>query len=386
MKTKTVMVTYGTRPEAIKLAPVIRLLREDSRFLTLVVSTGQHREMASQVTTLFGFKPDIDLGLMHKRQPLNRILSRSLKGLDYILKDNKPDLVLVQGDTSTAASAAIAGFNRRAEILHLEAGLRSNDLSSPFPEEANRKIISAIATHHLAPTQLAKENLLREGVPNHSITVTGNTVIDSLQTIASRGSEISNPEIQIALRTYNRHIVFTTHRRENISTLAEISTAIATLAKRYTDVGFYVPMHLNPKVQKRLLPTLTSLPNVVTTGPLPYDQFVELMKRSDLIITDSGGIQEEAPALRIPALLIRDNTERPEAIQSGAVKLVGSNPRQIDKVASELLDSPPKLTAMKNATNPYGDGCASTRTIQVIEELLGLTATSSLAEFDPRLA
>lgn len=381
--TKKIMVAYGTRPEAIKLAPVIQRLRADSRFETLIVSTGQHREMVNQVTEIFGFKPDIDLELMHKRQPLNRILSRSLKGLDHVLKQNKPDAVLVQGDTSTAASAALAGFNRRAKIVHLEAGLRSYNLSSPFPEEANRKIISAIATCHLTPTRQAKENLLKEGIQESAVTITGNTVIDALQATAKDQTAFSNPEITNALNTYERHIIFTSHRRENLNTLADIGLALASLAREYRSVAFYVPMHMNPKVEKRLLPGIASLPNVIVTGPLPYDQFIHLMKHSDLIITDSGGVQEEAPSLGVPALLIRETTERPEAIASGAVRLIGPRPEAITNATIELLEDRATHTAMKKASNPYGDGRAAERTVQVLAKLFNLPIEAPISEFNP---
>ena len=381
--TKKIMVAYGTRPEAIKLAPVIQLLRADSRFQTLIVSTGQHREMVNQVTDIFGFKPDIDLALMHKRQPLNRILSRSLKGLDQVLKQHKPDAVLVQGDTSTAASAALAGFNRRSKIVHLEAGLRSYDLGSPFPEEANRKIISAIATCHLTPTQQAKNNLLKEGIQESAVTVTGNTVIDALRTAADREVGFSDPRVANALNTYQRHVIFTSHRRENLGTLGDIGLALAALAKKYSDIGFYVPMHMNPKIEKRLLPGIASLSNVIVTGPLPYDQFIHLMKRSDLIITDSGGIQEEAPTLGIPALLIRETTERPEALASGAVKLIGPNPDTITRATVELLEDQIAYNSMKKASNPYGDGHAAERTVQVLAKLFSLHVETPIPEFAP---
>lgn len=381
--TKKIMVAYGTRPEAIKLAPVIQLLRADSRFQTLIVSTGQHREMVNQVTDIFGFKPDIDLALMHKRQPLNRILSRSLKGLDQVLKQHKPDAVLVQGDTSTAASAALAGFNRRSKIVHLEAGLRSYDLGSPFPEEANRRIISAIATCHLTPTQQAKNNLLKEGIQESAVTVTGNTVIDALRTAADREVGFSDPRVANALNTYQRHVIFTSHRRENLGTLGDIGLALAALAKKYSDIGFYVPMHMNPKIEKRLLPGIASLSNVIVTGPLPYDQFIHLMKRSDLIITDSGGIQEEAPTLGIPALLIRETTERPEALASGAVKLIGPNPDTITRATLELLEDRIAYNSMKKASNPYGDGYAAERTVQVLAKLFSLHVEAPIPEFDP---
>ena len=381
--TRKIMVAYGTRPEAIKLAPVIQQLRADKRFETLIVSTGQHREMVNQVTEIFGFKPDIDLALMHKRQPLNRILSRSLKGLDWVLKQNKPNAVLVQGDTSTAASAALAGFNRRAKIVHLEAGLRSHDLNSPFPEEANRKIISAVATRHLAPTHQAKRNLLEEGIKGHTVTITGNTVIDALQTTAKRDIAFTNRAIIDALKMYERHVIFTSHRRENLKTLSDIGVALAKLADQHRDVAFFVPMHLNPKIKKKLLPGIASLPNVIITGPLPYDQFIHLMKLSDLIITDSGGVQEEAPSLGIPALLIRETTERPEALESGAVKLIGPNPISIAEATTELLENDAAYAAIKKSSNPYGDGQAAKRTLQVLADLFGLPVENRISEFTP---
>ena len=282
MTTAKIMIVFGTRPEAIKLAPVIKELRNHQEFKTLVVSTGQHREMLAQVTELFDFQPDIDLGLMHKKQPLNRIMSRSLKGLDNVLKKFKPDALIVQGDTSTAASAAIAGFNRKAKIVHIEAGLRSFDLNSPFPEEANRKIISAVTSLHLTPTIRAKNNLIAEGIPENTIVVTGNTVIDALLETAEKESHFTVPTIEPALRSFDRRVIFTSHRRENLSSLTKIGVALGTLAEQYSDTAFFVPMHMNPRIRKRLLPGIGHLPNVIASDPLPYDEFIHLMKQADL--------------------------------------------------------------------------------------------------------
>lgn len=379
-----IMVVYGTRPEAIKLAPVIKELRARDEFETLVVSTGQHREMLAQVTELFGFEPDIDLGLMHRKQPLNRIMSRALKRLDKVLKEFKPDALIVQGDTSTAASAAIAGFNREAKIIHLEAGLRSFDLSSPFPEEANRKIISAIASLHLTPTNRAKNNLIAEGISEDAIVVTGNTVIDALLEAAAKENHFSNASVENALREFDRRVIFTSHRRENLDSLAKIGVALGTLAERYSDTAFFVPMHLNPRIREHLLPSVEHLPNVVATGPLPYDEFIHLMKQSGLIITDSGGVQEEAPALGLPALLIRDTTERPEAIEAGVVKMIGPDPNTIISEATELLDNPDSHAAMRNAVNPYGDGHAAERTVKALGDLFNLTIDTQAPALHPR--
>lgn len=384
MPTAKIMVAYGTRPEAIKLAPVIKALRDDSRFESVIVSTGQHREMLQQVTDLFGFTPDVELNLMHKKQPLNRIMSRALKRLDEVLKKHKPDVLVVQGDTSTAAAAAIAGFNREAKIVHVEAGLRSWDLSSPFPEEANRKIISAIASLHLTPTKSAKQNLLNEGIDPDRILVTGNTVIDALRETVHKTSALSDPRICEALEKYSQRIIVTSHRRENLPALSAIGSAIGHLAREYPDTAFLLPMHMNPKIRKRLLPAIEGLDNVVTTGPLPYDQFMHLMQEATLIVTDSGGVQEEAPALGLPALLIRDTTERPEAIDAGAVKLIGSDPQDIISEVENLLENPAAYEAMRHAVNPFGDGAATPRIISALDALVAARPLDGIAEFQAR--
>ncbi|OFL94423.1 non-hydrolyzing UDP-N-acetylglucosamine 2-epimerase [Corynebacterium sp. HMSC055D05] len=376
-----ILIVFGTRPEAIKLAPVIELLRADERFSVTVVSTGQHREMLSQVTDLFGFKPDIDLGLMHRKQPLNRILSRSLKGLDPILKSVKPDAVIVQGDTSTAAAAALAAFNRQSKVVHLEAGLRSHNLDSPFPEEANRKIISAISSLHLAPTANARDNLIAEGIDPDIVAVTGNTVIDALYRVSSTEPSFVNDSIAEALERFPRRIIFTSHRRENLASLRAFGSAISELSALFPESAFFLPLHLNPKIRKRLLPELTDIENVITIPPLAYNEFVGLMRVSDLIVTDSGGVQEEAPALNIPALLIRDTTERPEAIEAGAVRMISPSAHTIVKEVCHLLNDDSAYSQMKQAKNPFGDGRAADRVIDAIATALGIQDQRQIDEF-----
>lgn len=378
-----VMVVFGTRPEAIKLAPVIELLRADTRFSVTVVSTGQHREMLSQVTDLFGFDPDFDLGLMHRKQPLNRILSRSLKGLDPILKSVKPDVVLVQGDTSTATAAALAAFNRRSKVVHLEAGLRSHNLDSPFPEEANRKIISSVATLHLTPTSDTRENLLHEGVNPKTVVVTGNTVIDALYRVRSSEPTFTDSSISAALEQFPKRIIFTSHRRENLDSLKAFGEAISELSERFPQTAFFLPLHLNPKVRRRLLPELSGLQNVLAIPPLAYDEFVGLMQLSDMIVTDSGGIQEEAPALNLPAILIRDTTERPEAIKAGAVEMIAPSAGAIVSTVSRLFEDEKAYFKMKNAKNPFGDGRAAHRTVDAIAVIADVQDYRLVDEFTP---
>ncbi len=364
------MIVYGTRPEAIKMAPVISALQADPRFTSLVVSTGQHREMLDQVNKRFGIQPDYDLDLMMPGQGLNTLVSRTIAGLDPILEREAPDAILVHGDTSTALAAALSGFHREAHIVHVEAGLRTNDLSSPFPEEANRRIISQISSLHLAPTSGAMENLRKENVRSRDIVVTGNTVIDSL--LASTEWEVTfdNPELQSLVDSSCRVILVTTHRRENLGGMGDFAEAIATLARNYSDDHFVLPLHLNPAVREQMIPRLKNIPNIMVTPPLPYDQFTALMNRSDLVLTDSGGVQEVAPSLGKPVFVLREKTERPEAVLAGCVKLVGTNADLIVAKVEGVLDHPAAYDAMANAVNPYGDGRAAERSVAAIAELL----------------
>lgn len=364
------MVVYGTRPEAIKVAPLINALRKDDRFRTIVVSTGQHREMLDQVNEMFSIQPDHDLYLMQANQSLNLIMSRALKGLDLILDMEKPSAVVVQGDTTTAMTAAIAAFNRGTEVIHLEAGLRSWNLKSPFPEEANRRLISTVASLHLAPTKAAKENLLTEGISKEDIVVTGNTVIDALQEAKNWNTTFSNPFLRRIARTNKRIILVTTHRRENICAMSLIGRAVATLAVLHPEDYFVLPVHLNPLVREGLLPEVSGLDNVCVTDPLPYDEFTKLLDRSHLILTDSGGVQEEAPSLGKPVLVMRDTTERPEAIDAGTVRLVGAKGNRIISEVNNLLENQTEYHHMAKSINPYGDGRATIRSVAAIAELL----------------
>ncbi|HJE10579.1 MAG TPA: UDP-N-acetylglucosamine 2-epimerase (non-hydrolyzing) [Corynebacterium glutamicum] len=378
-----VLIVYGTRPEAIKLAPVVKAFKADKRFKTVVASTGQHREMLSQVNEMFNIEPDYDIGLMHKKQPLNRIMSRSLKGLDKLLEIEGPDIMIVQGDTTTAMAAAIAGFNREVKIVHLEAGLRSGDMSSPFPEEANRKLITTIASLHLAPTISSRENLLKEGVDRKNIVVTGNTVIDALEEASSWDVTFSSKQVQEFTESTNRKVLVTTHRRENIHAVKNIGRAIARLADAFPDVSFIIPVHLNPLIHKNIIPELKGHDNVCVTRPLPYDEFTHLIKASDLIVTDSGGIQEEAPSLGKPVLLMRNTSERPEAIDAGTVRLVGANEETIFREVSLLLTDKEEYDRMAHAINPYGDGRAAVRTLAAVSELTGIGAR--VEQFNPTI-
>lgn len=367
-----IMTIYGTRPEAIKVAPVIKALDKDERFESIPVSTGQHKEMLEQVNTMFGIQPKHDLELMKQGQGLNELVSRAIAGLDAIIEEEKPDVIISQGDTSTAMAAALAGFHRGVKIVHLEAGLRTGDIHSPFPEEANRKLIGQVAELHLAPTEGSMENLRRENVRSKDIVVTGNTVIDALLEAASWDTKFADPTLQEAAESDKRLVVVTTHRRENLEAMKEIGGAVKDLSEAYPEINFALPLHLNPKVRQAVLPEVEHLPNIIITDPLPYDQFTQLQNRATIILTDSGGVQEEAPALGKPVLVMRQNTERPEAVVAGTVKLVGTNRELIVAEAKLLLSDAAAFDAMANAVNPYGDGKGAQRAIAAIAELTGV--------------
>ncbi|MEX3562937.1 UDP-N-acetylglucosamine 2-epimerase (non-hydrolyzing) [Corynebacterium phoceense] len=372
MSKPKIMTIYGTRPEAIKVAPVIKALEADERFESVAVSTGQHKEMLEQVNLMFGITPKHDLHLMKPGQGLNEIVSRAIAGLDTIIDEEQPDVIISQGDTSTAMAAAVAGFHRGVTIVHLEAGLRTGNILSPFPEEANRKIIGQVASLHLAPTEGSKENLRKEDVHSKDIVVTGTTVIDALLEAASWDIEFEDPALNEAAQSDRRLVVVTTHRRENLDAMKEIGGAVQDLATAYPEINFVLPLHLNPKVRTAVLPEVESLSNVIITNPLPYDQFTKLLNRAEIVLTDSGGVQEEAPSLGKPVLVMRENTERPEAVVSGTVKLVGTDRALIVAQSKLLLDDEAAYTAMANAVNPYGDGEAAQRAVAAIAELLGV--------------
>lgn len=366
------MTVYGTRPEAIKVAPVIAELERDDRFVSVAVSTGQHREMLDQVNKMFGITPDFDLNLMKPGQSLNELISRAMVGLDHVIESERPDVIISQGDTSTAMTAALAGFHRDVKIVHLEAGLRTGNIFSPFPEEANRRIIGQVASLHLAPTAGSRENLRRENFRSADIVVTGNTVIDSLLIAAQWDVEFDDERLQSLRGTDQRVVLVTTHRRENLDAMTQIGAAIQESAEKYPDIVFVLPLHLNPLVRNAVLPKVDTLANVIITNPLPYDQFTKLMHRATLVVTDSGGVQEEAPALGKPVLVMRENTERPEAVTAGTVKLVGTDQQRIVSETSLLLDVKASYDAMANAVNPYGDGQAAERSVAAIAQLLGV--------------
>lgn len=367
-----IMTVYGTRPEAIKVAPVIAELQNGDTFDSVAVSTGQHKEMLEQVNSMFGIVPAYNLDLMRPGQSLNQLVARALKGIDEVIVDERPDVIISQGDTSTAMAAALAGFNRQIKVVHLEAGLRTGNIMSPYPEEGNRKLIAQVAALHLAPTSQSKENLLRENTPEADIAVTGNTVIDALLHVAEREVKFDDPALAEVVASDRRVVLVTTHRRENLEAMSGIGEAIAHLSASFPEVVFVLPLHLNPLVRDVVIPLVEDKANVLITDPLSYDQFTAVMKRSCLVVTDSGGVQEEAPSLGKPVLVMRDTTERPEAVDAGTVRLIGTASADIIAHTTELLTDDTAYHAMANAVNPYGDGQAAKRAVAAIAELLGV--------------
>ena len=382
------MLVFGTRPEAIKMAPlVIELNKEEVAFNTIVCVTGQHREMLDQVLDIFDIKPDYDLDIMQQGQDLYDITCRVLKGMRDVLMKESPDVVLVHGDTTTSTAAALAAFYQHIPVGHVEAGLRTYNIYSPWPEEMNRQLTGRIATYNFAPTTLSRQNLLDEHVCDEKITVTGNTVIDTLHMVVDR----LNTDVTLAKKQKNvllkagydisrvedgrRLVLITGHRRENFGDgFINICTAIKDLTKKYPNVDFVYPMHLNPNVRKPIHEVfgedLSNLDNMFFIEPLQYLEFVYLMEKSTIVLTDSGGIQEEAPGLGKPVLVMRNTTERPEAVTAGTVKLVGTNYNAIVAGVSELLDSEDAYIKMSKAVNPYGDGHACERIIKVLKTRL----------------
>jgi UDP-N-acetylglucosamine 2-epimerase len=363
-----VACVVGTRPDAIKSSPVVLELRRfPERVDTLLISTGQHREMLDQALSAFELSADQDLGIMRHGQTLAEITSRSLEGLDRLFADQAPDFVLAQGDTTTTFCASLAAFYRRIPFGHIEAGLRTPAIDSPFPEEFNRRATGLIATHHFAPTQWAAENLLKEGKPMERVIVTGNTGIDAVLLMAEREPEgwyEDRPE---------RVILLTTHRRENWGEpQRQIALAARALLDRFEDTMLVVPMHRNPLVRGTLKGVLDGHPRARLIEPPEYERFVKLMQRSTLILTDSGGVQEEAPAFGVPVLVLRETTERPEGVEAGAAKLVGTDSRAIAHEGSRLLGDPLAHAAMARVSSPYGDGKASGRIRKVVLDFLGI--------------
>jgi UDP-N-acetylglucosamine 2-epimerase (non-hydrolysing) len=370
-----VAVVFGTRPEAIKLVPVIRHLSGHSKFQVVNIVTAQHREMLDQVLKVFKIQAQYDLSIMSRDQTLAKIVSRSVEGLDGVFKRLKPDAVLVQGDTSTTFVASLAAFYNRIPVGHVEAGLRTGDRWQPFPEEINRRLTSALADWHFAPTAFARKNLLAEGIKPAAIFVTGNTVIDTFHlALRTRGneSEVKLPK-EIASK---RLILVTTHRRENQGApMQSICRALRQIANRFPDAGVAFPVHLNPRVRQVVYPLLSGVQRIWLTEPLDYLNTARLIARSTLVITDSGGIQEEAPSLGKPVLILRNKTERPEGVQAGTARLVGTSQVAIVKEASRLLSSSKHYDAMANCVNPYGDGKAARRIAECLLFLFGKRQT-----------
>ncbi|MEA5540192.1 UDP-N-acetylglucosamine 2-epimerase (non-hydrolyzing) [Limnoraphis robusta Tam1] len=361
-----VCITLGTRPEAIKLAPVIQQFQQSPQFKTQIVLTGQHKEMVAQVMELFNLKADLDLEIMQPRQTLTDIACRSLQGLDELFGKWKPRMVLVQGDTSTAFAAALAAFYQKIPVGHVEAGLRTNDLFNPYPEEANRRLISQIAQLHFAPTEQAVKNLAASGVVGE-VHKTGNTVIDALLTVAQ-----ANPKCQVPGLDWDRYrvILATVHRRENWDKLEDIAKGFLQILDRFPDVALLLPLHRNPTVREPLQKILGNYPMVFLSEPLDYAELVGAMQRCYLVMTDSGGLQEEAPSLGKPVLVLRETTERPEAIAAGTAKLVGTDPQQMMSVATALLSDRSAYQVMATAINPFGDGHAAERIVDIVGRYL----------------
>lgn len=368
-----VMPIYGTRPEAIKMAPIVAALKASAVLDCVVTVTGQHREMLDQVNELFDITPDHDLDILQPGQSLSDILTRTINGLDKLFAESKPDVVIVQGDTTTSTAAAIAAFYRGIPVVHAEAGLRSHNLLSPFPEEANRKITTQIASLHLAPTSTSKQNLLNEGVMEADIVVTGNTVIDALLTTVNKKVPFTDPALEELDGTGRQILLVTTHRRENQGdAMRGMGRALAQLADTYPDMTIVLPVHKNPVVREAVLPAIERKTNVLITEPLPYGEFTRLISMARIVLTDSGGVQEEAPSLGKPVLVMRNNTERPEAVIAGTVKLIGTDETKIVTEVARLQENQDYFDEMAFAINPYGDGKAADRTIAAIEKLLSL--------------
>lgn len=376
------MLVFGTRPEAIKMAPLVKAFQaEPEHFQTIVCVTGQHRQMLDQVLHLFDIQPDYDLNIMKAGQDLYDVTARVLTGMRDVLEEAKPDVVLVHGDTTTSTAAALASFYKQIPVGHVEAGLRTHDLYSPWPEELNRQITGRIAAYHFSPTELSRSNLLQENVADNKIFVTGNTVIDALHLVTQKLKSSDSMQKDLTaqligagydvnrLQSGRKLVLITGHRRENFGDgFLSMCSAIRHLNGKYPDVDFVYPMHLNPNVRKPISEVFGAEPpsNMFFIEPLDYLPFVFLMEKSTIVLTDSGGIQEEAPGLGKPVLVMRDTTERPEALKAGTVKLVGTD---FDKIVSEvslLLDDPVHYNAMSQAVNPYGDGMACPRILEAL--------------------
>ncbi|MDX9815025.1 MAG: UDP-N-acetylglucosamine 2-epimerase (non-hydrolyzing) [Arcobacter sp.] len=375
---KKVLLVFGTRPEAIKMAPLVKAFEKEKDIISKVCVTAQHREMLDQVLDMFDIKPDYDLNIMKAGQDLFDVTTNVLLGLKDVLNDFNPDVVLVHGDTTTTSASSLAAFYNKIKVGHVEAGLRTGDIYSPWPEEANRQITGVLANYHFAPTTTSKNNLLKENKKPNDIIVTGNTVIDALFLALDKIEKNANLKSKIVdsinsqykLQDNKKIILVTGHRRENFGQgFVNICEALKTLAINNPEIDVVYPVHLNPNVQKPVNEILSNTPNVYLIEPLQYEQFIYMMNKSYFIITDSGGVQEEAPSLGKPVLVMRDTTERPEAVDAGTVKLVGTNRESIIKEAQKLLDDKEEYEKMSKAHNPYGDGKACERIVEFIRNI-----------------
>lgn len=363
---RRVLVAIGTRPEAIKMAPLVRALRAEPWADVRVLATAQHRQMLDQVLSVFDIVPDVDLDIMRPDQTLSGLTARLLTRLDKVIAEQSPDVVLVQGDTTTVMTVALSAFYRHVPVGHVEAGLRTGDMRNPFPEEMNRVVAGRLSRWHFAPTETARANLLAEGVPPEDVHVTGNTVIDALLQVVDR-----RPALPVEVPPGRRMILVTAHRRENFGEpFRQVCEAIGALADRYDDIHVVYPVHPNPNVAETARRMLGTHARVTLCEPLEYQAFVAAMQRSHLILTDSGGVQEEAPALGKPVLVMRHETERPEAVEEGVVRLVGPDRTCIFEETSRLLDDPSAYAAMAKGTSPYGDGQAASRIVAVLRDAM----------------
>jgi UDP-N-acetylglucosamine 2-epimerase (non-hydrolysing) len=385
MNKKKIAVIFGTRPDTIKMAPIILELQNNSDcFDVLTIATAQHRQMLDQVLNVFKIKPDYDLDIMAPKQTLASLTAKIITGIDEILAVEKPDMVLVQGDTSTTCIGSLAAFYRQIPVGHIEAGLRTDDKANPFPEEINRRITGCITDLHFAPTNTARQSLLKENVDPKTVFVTGNTVVDALEYSVKENFEFTLPFLNDTVKQKKKIVLVTMHRRENWGKPMEgAANAIKRLAQKYPDFTFIFPVHLNPIVRDAVNPILKDMANVALIEPLDYLDFVNIMAKSYLILTDSGGVQEEGPHFGIPILCLRYVTERPDAVDFGTVKLVGLDEETIYQTALQLIEDPAEYKKMANAVNPYGDGLSSNRTIKILKNYFGFS-NQVVEEFDPR--
>lgn len=368
-----VMTVFGTRPEGIKMAPVVMKLKSEKNIQSIVVLTAQHRQMLDQVMNLFDLKADYDLDIMKDRQTLSDITVRVLTGLEKIMEEIKPDIVLVQGDTTTVLAGALSAFYHKIPVGHVEAGLRTDDMYNPFPEEMNRRIVSSLASIHFAPTREAKENLLKFGVEENKIYLTGNTVVDSLQYILSKNNTIYPDEFLNFYDDKKKILFVETHRRENLGEpMRNICRSLKRIVDKYKDVEIVFSVHRNPAVRDVVFAELSNIDRVLLMDPVDYPVMIGLMKKSFLVLTDSGGLQEEAPSIGKPVIVLRENTERPEGLRAGTAILAGTDEDRIFEIASQLLEDNKVYEKMSKAVNPYGDGKASDRIVDIILNFKGV--------------